>query len=225
MDSERSFFRASKELTLEPELINLIDCLKPGEIFFDVGANVGTYSLYAAKKGIQVVAFEPSFPNSYAFSRNIELNAVSHKIQNLKVGLSDYCGITSLLHHKDTESGNSAATILGDAFYAEGKMRIFYEESCMVVKLDWIVEMIGVIPTLIKIDTDGNEASVIRGAIQTLSSPVTTHLMIEISNEVEQLEIQDLTASFGFRLVKRVVKSSTSPQICNLIFVKDVHHF
>ena len=222
VDSERSLFRAKNELTLEPELIDLIDYLKPGEVFFDVGANVGTYSIYAAKKGIQVVAFEPSFPNSYAFSRNIELNVVSHKIQNLKVGLSDYIGIADLLHHKPTESGNSTASILCDLFKAEDTRRIFYRESCVVTTLDQVAQVMGIQPTLIKVDIDANEVNVIKGSVKTLSSPTTKYLQVEISDEIAQVEIQDLVTPYGFRLEKRIVKSSTFPQVCNLVFIKVV---
>ena len=47
----------------EPETIAWIDDMEPGEILFDVGANIGIYTLYAASRGVRVIAIEPVFEN------------------------------------------------------------------------------------------------------------------------------------------------------------------
>ena len=162
VNSKRSLHRASLELSFEPELIELIDKIKPMDYFFDVGANVGTYSLYAGKKGINVMAFEPNFTNSFLLSKNIYLNELQHKVNSFKLGLSDYNSINSLVHHKQVEGGNSAASLHGDNFFSD-QMHETFRESVLVYTLDQFVKLSGSYPSLIKIDTDGNELSVLRG--------------------------------------------------------------
>ena len=58
-----TYWRAKTLLKKEPETIEWIDSFKKDDVFWDVGANVGTYSLYAGMKGIKTLAFEPSAGN------------------------------------------------------------------------------------------------------------------------------------------------------------------
>ena len=60
--------------TKEPETLAWIDSMQPGEILYDIGANIGIYTLYAAARGIQVVAVEPVLENYVRLVENIELN-------------------------------------------------------------------------------------------------------------------------------------------------------
>ena len=62
----------------EPETIAWIDDMEPGEVLYDVGANVGVYALYAASRGIKVVAIEPVFENFSRLMQNIELNGFNN---------------------------------------------------------------------------------------------------------------------------------------------------
>ncbi len=64
-------WRALTLLTKEPETLEWIETFQDTEILWDIGSNVGVYSLYAAMKGHSVLAFEPSPSNYYLLSRNI----------------------------------------------------------------------------------------------------------------------------------------------------------
>lgn len=73
-------FRAETLLTKEPETIEWVDGFEENSIFWDIGANVGVYSLYVGlKKGVEVMAFEPATPNLYVLNRNIEINQLEKK--------------------------------------------------------------------------------------------------------------------------------------------------
>ena len=62
----------AKTLLTEEEIIKWIDSSNKGDIFYDIGANVGNYSLYAAKtKGIKVYAFEPEINNVQLLYSNV----------------------------------------------------------------------------------------------------------------------------------------------------------
>lgn len=218
INSPRSFARASVEIMIEKELIDLIDELDPDDIFIDIGANVGVYSCYAAKKGIFVIAFEPSFPNSYLFSRNIEINQISEYVMNFKLALSNHSGISTLLHHKTISAGNSGASIIGDNFYGESFMPITFRETCLVDTLDRVMANLDLSPSLIKIDTDGSEMSILEGANLTLTNPVLKKVLIEASSHVERNILESYLKDYNFSLNNIISKSLTTPEICNLIF-------
>ncbi|MDO8871641.1 MAG: FkbM family methyltransferase [Methanoregula sp.] len=85
---------AETMFTKEPETIAWIDTLSLPSTFWDFGANVGIYSIYAAKKGHFVVCFEPSSREFKILQRNIELNLVwadVHKV--LARDTTDYTNI------------------------------------------------------------------------------------------------------------------------------------
>ena len=74
-------YRARTLLTKEPETISWINKFPSNQVFFDVGANIGVYSVYAASiKNAQVIAFEPSFLNLELLYRNIQSNHLENKI-------------------------------------------------------------------------------------------------------------------------------------------------
>ena len=74
------YFRVETLLTKEPEKIEWIDGFKENSIAWDIGPNVGTYSLYAKiKKDIEVLSFKPAAPNLYVLNRNIEINRLEKK--------------------------------------------------------------------------------------------------------------------------------------------------
>ena len=74
-------WRANSALSKEPDTVEWIDCFKSDEVFWDVGANVGIFSLYAARRrGVRVLAFEPSADNYMVLCRNVEMNVLGEYI-------------------------------------------------------------------------------------------------------------------------------------------------
>src|SRR5262249_13436410 len=67
--------RAESMLTKEPDTIQWINSFESSDVFWDVGANVGVFSLYAARRhGMHVLAFEPSADNYMVLCKNVEMN-------------------------------------------------------------------------------------------------------------------------------------------------------
>ena len=64
-------FRARTFHEKEPETLEWIDSIGKEETLWDIGANVGLYSMYAAQKGLKVLAFEPSPANYHLLNSNI----------------------------------------------------------------------------------------------------------------------------------------------------------
>lgn len=85
-----NYFRTTTFSTKEPETLEWIDNIPKGAVLWDIGANVGLYSVYAAKvRGCQVYAFEPSVFNLELLARNIFLNQLTDKITIFPIPLSD----------------------------------------------------------------------------------------------------------------------------------------
>src|SRR4051812_3800912 len=85
-----SAWRAKTVMTKEPGTISWIDGFAPGEVFVDIGANVGTYALCAARfRGVRVFAFEPESQNYALLNLNIHRNRLDDTVTAYCVALSD----------------------------------------------------------------------------------------------------------------------------------------
>ena len=84
--------------TKEPETLDWIDSFSEGITFWDIGANIGLYSIYAAsKKNCQVFSFEPSVFNLELLARNINLNKLQEKITIIPLPLCNKMGPNNML--------------------------------------------------------------------------------------------------------------------------------
>src|SRR5205085_8784148 len=109
--------RADSALSKETDTIQWIDGFEQGAAFWDIGANVGVFSLYAAiRKPVSVVSFEPLAANFHVLSRNIHLNQLGDRI-------SAYC---------IAFSGRTQLGILNIASYLMGQsLRLFSDPGEM----------------------------------------------------------------------------------------------
>src|SRR6187455_11828 len=74
-------WRVDSLFTKEPDTIEWIGSFQPGEVLVDIGANVGMYSIWAAKtRGVRVYAFEPESQNYALLYKNIVLNNLSQQV-------------------------------------------------------------------------------------------------------------------------------------------------
>ena len=94
--NELNYFRVNTFSSKEPETLDWIDTLKPGTVLWDIGANIGLYSVYAAKRGLEVVSFEPSVFNLELLARNINLNHLEKEITIFSYPISEKNGLNTL---------------------------------------------------------------------------------------------------------------------------------
>lgn len=143
----------------------LLNWLQPEDLFVDVGANVGGWSFLAAGAGANVIAVEPITESYNRFNENIKLNNCENKICLLKMGIGNTDG--SLRFTTDQDTGNK---VIDDTY--DGAT-----ETVAVKKLDNVLK--NVQPSIIKIDVEDHELSVIQGACETLSKNSLKALIIE----------------------------------------------
>jgi len=183
----------------EPETIAWIDGFRDGDVLFDVGANVGTYSIYAGASGHRVIAVEPESGNYALLNRNIALNGLDMIVTAYCAGLSDSNGLFQL-NLSTTQSANSQHQ-LGTATDFEGQaFEPMFRQGAAGFTLDALVAACGVTPNHLKIDVDGLEAAVLRGGAGTLSNPCLQSILVELNDSrQDHREAASWLAARGFR--------------------------
>jgi FkbM family methyltransferase len=195
VESEIERFRARTYATKEPETLEWIDrYFQAGDVMYDVGANIGLYSLYAAKRlrgECKVFAFEPEALNHAKLSKNVFLNGLSGIVLPCCVAVTDrLCFDTFNLHPRNFESMSHGQLVSGSALHSFGApedynghaFQPFHQQGAVGVSVDdlwqaWNVDF----PNHIKIDVDGLEEKIIAGAEQTLQDRRLRSVLVEIS--------------------------------------------
>lgn len=174
--------RARTLFTKEPSTIGWLDSLPMGADFLDVGANVGMYSVYigAIREG-RVFAFEPESQNYALLQRNILANNLSERVIGWCAALSDVEAFDRI-HLSHFLPGGSCHSFgeSRDPYLQQRNSR--FVQGSFATTVDKLVQT-GVIPvpTYMKIDVDGFEYKVIKGAEQTLKDKKVASLLIEIN--------------------------------------------
>jgi FkbM family methyltransferase len=167
----------------EPETIDWIDGFETPCTFWDIGANVGTYALYAAlRPGVSTLAFEPS-PASYAaLCRNVEANRTSDRVQALCVALSDQTRLGSL-NMSATNPGNSFNSFESTEDCFGRPLAISFKQSAIGFSIDEFRRLFALAPpNYLKIDVDGVEEQILDGAAETLPNPALRSVLIELED-------------------------------------------
>ena len=178
VDDPYSFLgmRARSLLSKEPETITWLDRLAEDDVLWDVGACVGSYSIYAAvRRGVRVVAFEPASYNNSILEQNIVLNKLNDKIINFPIGIGSDFAYTTLTHINGYDVGSSSNDIGTSPI---SKHRTGKTTGCVVDCIDNLVKQDLPYPTHLKVDVDGAEPDVIEGALKTL--PNLKSILIEL---------------------------------------------
>ncbi len=178
----------------EPETLEWIDTFdKSGDfIFWDIGANIGLYSIYNSlkHKKSQTISFEPSTSNLRVLSRNISINNLFDRIKIFTVPLTK--GENKFLIMKEGEfQEGGALNSFGENFDFEGKKfssKMNYQ--IYGTNINYLIDnKILDIPDYIKIDVDGIEHLILEGGNKYLNNKKIKSLSIEINeNFTEQHE-------------------------------------
>ncbi len=219
-------WRATGLLTKEPETISWIRRFEPDEVFWDIGANVGVYSIYAAAiRRSRVLAFEPSADNYMVLCRNAEVNRLQSRVTPYCIALA---GKTELGFLSSNSRGLGAAL---NQFGARGEKSPYWtnnEGICAQGMVgfrvdDFIQQFAPPFPAHLKLDVDGLELSIIRGAVGTLADRRVKSIMIELNvdDEHEVKTVTSMLSEIGLKLDSRgVMQSSAGTRAQNHLFVR-----
>jgi FkbM family methyltransferase len=162
-------YRAVTFATKEPETLEWIDRMSEKSVVWDIGANVGLYSCYAAKaRGCRVFAFEPSVFNLEVLARNIVLNQLTDQITIVPLALSDGLAF-SKLNMSSTNWGGALSTF-GQSYGHDGAtLSKVFEFSTIGLSMVDAVSLLDIPrPDYIKMDVDGIEHLILKGGLPIL---------------------------------------------------------
>lgn len=178
-------YRATTFSSKEPKTLDWIDSFEEGAVVWDIGANVGIYSIYAAKaRNAQVFAFEPSVFNLEFLAKNIHANGLQEKIKIFPLALSDQTDF-NLFKMNAPVWGGALSAFGVDYDQAGGAFNTSFEYSIAGLSADKVKEMFKMSqPNHIKIDVDGIEHLILSGAKKVLMQVDT--VLIEIDEDFNE---------------------------------------
>lgn len=199
----------------------LLHLLNKNDIFFDIGANAGSYTLLASGVcGAKSIAIEPIPSTFRVLKKNIELNALFNKVSLINSGAGSEEGMAVFSSDNDTTNH----VIKGEINNAAHSLKV------PVIAIDSLLNK--AMPILIKIDVEGYETEVLKGMEQTLLSPALKAIIIELNGSGERYgfdeqEIHKLLLENGFNLFsydpfKRLLEVAEETSDFNNIYCRDL---
>jgi FkbM family methyltransferase len=210
-DTIREYETRARSVKKEPKTVSWIEqWAKDGAVLYDIGANVGAYSLIAASRGAKVVAFEPAHQNAYKLQRNIFLNKFDDRVTVVPMALSDEERVIQL----DQEDSSFGATA---NFSASSPGKIAFGQSALAIRLDTAIKMFSLPPpSLIKIDVDGAEIEVLNGSKRLLENQALKSILVE-ADERNEAQVKNILTQAGFKFSSR---ERMDEHTVNYIFVR-----
>jgi FkbM family methyltransferase len=206
----RTTWRVETLFTKEPDTIEWIGEFGPADVLVDIGANVGMYTVFAAKtRDVRVFAFEPESQNYALLNQNIILNGVNHLVQAYCLALCDRTGLDKL-YLDELDAGGSCNSYGAPLDFNNRPRAAGFAQGCYATTLDALVAAGSIPPpTHIKIDVDGLEHRIIAGARATLRHPGVKSALIEINSHLdEHWDIVDFMLAEGFDYSREQVDSA-----------------
>lgn len=161
------------------EFEDFIDCARPGMVLFDIGAHFGLFSLaalhYGGPKSV-AVAVDPSPTAVRIVKIQAQLNNVSERLHVLKASVGEHAGAQRMV----------AVGVLASGYYVSPNAYHTASELTVtdLVTLDDLVRQYEHKPTHLKIDVEGDESAVLRGARELLSGSDAPLIFLELHNQI-----------------------------------------
>ena len=152
-----------------PDMAYVLHVTRPDDLFVDVGANAGSYTLLAcAARGARGIAFEPVPATYQRLLDNLRLNQLGERVAALNMGAGATDGELAFTAGEDTMNHALAAGETAAASVTVPVMRVDTALRAMV-------------PALLKIDVEGFEQPVLEGAQATLADPALHSVIMELN--------------------------------------------
>lgn len=224
VDSLTEMNSRARSCSKEPFTIRWLQSnLRPGDVFYDVGANIGAYSLVAAKlvERVTVYAFEPSFQNYYQLCRNVLLNDCQDIVVPLLIPVCDRTRLDKF-HYHGLETGG--------ALHAFAKAIDYKAEAFLPVASLWTLGLSmddfmalpgAASPNLLKIDVDGLEAEILAGAQKALQCDKLRSILVEVNEDLakEVKKIMHILFERGFEPLE---KHQLQGGLHNVVFIRGI---
>jgi FkbM family methyltransferase len=182
-------FRIDTFSTKEPETLEWIDGIPQDSVVWDIGANIGLYTCYAAKaRRCRVFAFEPSVFNLEALARNVYLNGLTSQVIIIPLPVSDSLSVNAF-NMSSTDWGGALSSF-GQVFGHDGQVlhKVFEYSTIGISMTDAMAVLKIPQPDYIKMDVDGIEHLILKGGDVVLQN--VRSVLIEINDEFERQRLE-----------------------------------
>ena len=241
LNTKTSFFipnrlvewRVDTFFTKEPETLEWIDGFekKDNLIFWDIGANIGLYSIYNVikNKNSVSISFEPSSSNLRVLTRNVSINKLENNIKVFPLPLTNKDNQFQIMNESDFIEGGSLNSF-GEKFNFEGKIfenKMNYQ--ILGTSINYLIENNTLeIPDYIKIDVDGIEHFILEGASKYLENKKIKSLSIEINENFKEqyIKVMEIMKKSNFKILHKkhnkdlIPAESKYSKIFNYIFIR-----
>lgn len=201
-------FQRMRSCASEPWTVQWIEEWIEQDDVLCIGANVGAYSLVAAKSpkaGARVFAFEPVYSTFAALTENVILNGLAERVVPLPAAVGSRTALETL-NLRILDAGG-ARHLLGGATEDTA-----HAQPVLGYRLDDLVRILDLpLPAHIKLDVDGSELEVLEGASGILASAELRSLLRELDRDVAE-HIETHLASVGLTLKERFQRTKSGPE-------------
>jgi FkbM family methyltransferase len=191
------------------EMAFVLHLLGPADLFLDIGANVGSYTVLASKIcRARTIAFEPASEIALVLERNVAVNDIADLVTVNRTALGERSGTIGFTSGLDTM--NRVAQ--------DGDVRV---RDVPITRLDDIAA--AATPTLIKLDVEGYEDRVLAGAFRVLSFPSLLAVLSERSDQ----RVSAMLGSFGFvtayydPFARNLAETPFGHPVSNMLYVRN----
>ena len=193
--------RVKNFFTDEPLMVEWLKKFNDKDVFLDIGANVGSYTIAALSKGSYVYSLELDLNNSATLFENIFLNKLFDKCVILTFGVGQKTAIENI-YYRDFTVGDCLQSIGNEPKIPTAKMNPFQMHQ-PIFKLDEIFDIFSLKkPNKIKIDVDGNEKFVFEGGRKTILAADEIYYE-DIGSEEDQYIIEEILKN-NFKILSEI---------------------
>ncbi len=213
-------WRVDSFFSEEPLMIDWLKKFSPKDIFLDIGANVGTYSLPALSKGSYVIAAELDPKNSSILFENVHLNNYHNQFILLPFGIGNK-DKTEIVYYRDFSEGDSLQSINRPSPIPHITRESFSTKQ-VVFSLDSVIEKFDLPqPNKIKIDVDGNEKMVFEGGFKTILNSKEIYLEDNGLDENKPMIKKILENGFKIENEAKSIRAVSNLEMKNILFKKN----
>ena len=184
------------------------DFIQENDVFYDIGANIGAYSFVAYIKTLgkcKIYSFEPGFSTFKNLCENIYINDFQDRIIPLNITLSNRSGNDEFKYTSIFSGAAQHPGINVELDTSQFQKNLIFSQKIFKYTLDDVIAKMNLeLPNHLKIDVDGHEYNILKGAEKTLSNSSLKTIQIEIDiNSADTTKIINLLEKNNFEIIQK----------------------